>query len=117
MAQNDFYIFHQEIANNISMASSFTSDPYDINRVKGLTVQFFWENGSSPVGTMDIFASNLQNEASSYQSILSSPVNLSGNMGNQLFNISEPYYKYVKIVYTRTSGSGQLSVVLNGKGV
>lgn len=117
MAQNDFYIFHQEIANNISMGSSFTSDAYDINRVKGLTIQFFWENGSSPVGTMDILASNLRDEVSSYSSLLSSPEALSGNSGSQMFNISEPYYKYIKIVYTRTSGDGELSIVLNGKGV
>lgn len=117
MAQNDIYVFHQEIANNIPMNAPFTSDPYDINRVKGLTVQFFWENGATPVGTMDILSSNFRDDAASYSSILSSPEALSGNSGTQMFNISEPYYKYIKVRYNFTSGNGQLSISINGKGV
>lgn len=117
MAQQDIYVFNQEIANNISMASSFTSDPYDINRVKGLTVQFFWESGSTPVGTMDVLASNLRDEAASYTSVLSSPVNLTGNTGVQFLNFTDPFFRFIKVVYNRTSGSGQLSIILNGKGI
>jgi hypothetical protein len=95
------------IVQNISMAS------YDIS----------W-SGSTPVGVITVQVSNTyqQNADGSVRVagnwttlVLSAATPVSGNTGNGFVDVDATAGYAIRCVYTPTSGTGSLNVVLNGK--
>lgn len=54
------------------------------------------------------------NVITNWTTVLSQALNAPDNM---IANIADVSYRWVRVVYTRTSGSGNLLVQLNGKGI
>ena len=89
-----------DISNN--MGSSFFSLPGNVTNVSGYSIQAVWTNGSSPIGTMSLQASN---DSVNWSDIPNSSLPVAGNADNNIFNVSKhAYYNFVRLKYIRTSG-------------
>lgn len=116
------------VINAQSMGTSLTSD---VTVLQGLTkgnYQVVWSAGSTPVGTIalqfsDDYSINngVVNNAGTWTtatfSLAGVPVSsapVSGNTGNGMIEFTTAAYAS-RLVYTRTSGSGTMSVTIVGK--
>lgn len=81
-------------------------------------------SGTSPVGAITVQVSNSYSQdaegnvknAGSWTTLsLSSAANVSGNTGNGFIDIDATAGFAVRLVYTRTSGTGTLNVIASGK--
>jgi len=104
-------IFNITLVNNVSMSTSITSPSIDLSNVQGFAMHAFWDG--SPAGTFHLEASDDDVHWAIYQdSVVSLPV-----AGNQIFyNVSLTHFDKVRLVFTRSSGSGDLTVLMNAKG-
>lgn len=66
----------------------------------------------APVGTLVVQASN---DGTNWSDIAGASASISA-AGNGMFNFITTAYSYIKVVYTKGSGTGALSVIANGKG-
>jgi len=99
------------------MAASINSDAVLIDQIYGYAVQCVFTG--SPVGTLKIQTSCdiLQGtEVVSTWTDLAGATFAVSAAGNASFNYDAQYYQYFRVVYTRTSGTGALSITYNGKG-
>lgn len=95
------------------MGVTFQSLAGNVTNVSGYSIQAVWSNGSSPVGIMSLQASN---DDLNWSDIPNSSLPVSGNSGNNIFNVSKnAYYNFVRLVYTRTSGDGILYISMVSK--
>jgi len=108
--QQPYHLFNDALIDAQSMSSDITSDPYNINEAISFSVQAIWSNGSSPVGDFVLQGSN---DNSTFTDLTSGSV--SGNSGSILINVEKPAYAWIRLFYDRTSGSGTLTAIVNGK--
>lgn len=89
-----------------------------------LSYDISWSGGSTPVGVMSVQVSNSYSQnadgsvrnAGSWTTVaLSSPTNVSGNTGNGFIEVDLTGAYAVRLIYTRTSGSGLMTAIANGK--
>lgn len=110
-----------------SMAGSFTTDAVNLISIYAYAIQVSWTAGSTPVGTFKLQASNDAGDNGSGQGV-SLPVNftdvtnsfqsISGTPGSIMYDINACAYRWVRLVYTATSGSATVSdATVNVKGV
>jgi hypothetical protein len=101
----------------VSMGADATSEGILIDQIFGLSFQCVYTG--SPVGDLYIQAScddvAKPELATTWTNISGATVAISA-AGSTLFNIDKPYYKFVRVFFDRTSGSGALTVTYNGKG-
>lgn len=95
-----------------SMATSLTSTSTEIKEYKGYAIQAVWSAGSTPVGSTKLQVS-LDN--TTFTDVTGSDLAVSGNSGSNFYNVELANYPYVRLVYTRTSGSGTLNVSISAK--
>jgi hypothetical protein len=110
-----------------SMASSFATDAVNLISIYAYSIQVVWGGGSSPVGTFKLQGSNDAGDSGTGQGvtppvnftdITSSPQSISGAPGSILFDVTECSYRWVRLVYTATSGSATISdAMMNVKGI
>lgn len=107
-----------------SMAASITSAPTIIQNMSMVSYDISWASGSTPVGTMSVQVSNTYSQnsdgsvrnAGSWTTIdLSSVPAVSGNSGAGFIDIDEIAAYAIRLVYSRVSGSGTMTAVINGK--
>ena len=94
------------------MATNITSTPIDLSNVQGFSIQAYWDN--APTGSFHLEVSNNDGATwSIYQdSVVAIPV-----VGDQIFwNVSEVHFDLVRLIYTATSGTGNVTVWINCKG-
>ena len=96
-----------------SLGASFDSASFLVERMSGFALQAIWSDGSSPVGTLKLQASN---DDSNWEDITGATFSVSGNSGHSMINVAEVFYTYVRAVYTRSSGSGNLLFRIQNKG-
>ncbi len=108
------HLFNVKTFDAADMSTSLDGDIINIQQANGYAIQIVWANGSSPVGEVDVQASN---DGVTFVSILPSVFAISGNSGASLLNVEDAKYGFIKVVYTRTSGSGDLTVHVNAQGV
>lgn len=116
-------------ANTGSMGASITSAPTIIQKVSMISYGLAWSAGSTPVGTASIQVSNdyalnaagVVANAGTWTTInfnhggsSVSSIAISGNTGNDMIEVSTGAYA-IRLVYTRTSGSGTLAVTITAK--
>lgn len=95
-----------------SMGADFQSDPINVAAYIGISLQAIYTG--SPVGELVIQASgSVTNRAadidpSSWIDIGNDPV---ASAGTSLFNIRTPFYKWLRIIYRRTSGTGTVTTI------
>lgn len=96
-----------------NLSASFNSDKGNVTNARGYSIQAVWTGGGSPVGTMSLQAST---DGTNWSDISTSTLSVSGNSGNNIFNVKDVYYNFVRLVYTRTSGTANVSITLISKG-
>lgn len=106
------FSINEQIVINGDMSGDVTSDAQEIKEVKGYAIQAIWSAGSTPVGSTKLQASL---DGTNYTDIDGSSISVSGNSGSNFYNIELANYPYVRLVYTRTSGSGTLNVSISAK--
>lgn len=112
-----------------SMAASITSAPTLLQSLTMVNYAVVWSNGSTPVGTISVEASNdcvVSSEGGvsggtwntlplDLNGVTVTSIPLSGNSGNGMIDIDGLAAYAVRLVYTRASGSGTLAVTVTGK--
>lgn len=111
--------FNFTLIDNVAMTSDIDSTPIELNSIVLLSLQAVWTG--SPVGVLNLQATNYPSNQSSnivttWTNITLSDVDINGP-SNTLYNLSEMGYNRLRLVYTRTSGTGTLTVTANGKGM
>lgn len=108
-----------------SMGASFNSDPQELFYFYSYSVQIAWSAGTSPVGAFSIQASLDYNpggnlvggdgtplNAGTWTTVTGSSQAISGTPGNILYDVVQCSYRWMRVAYTRTSGSATLSEAL-----
>jgi hypothetical protein len=108
--------FNYTLVNPTAMTTDITSPTVLLNSILLLSIQASWTG--APVGTLKLQASNdLENSPTqAWSDVAASSFNVNG-AGDILYNLSEIGYCRMRLVYTRSSGSGTLRVTANGKGI
>jgi hypothetical protein len=92
------------------MSGDLSSSAIDISDISNYAVQFSWV-GTAPVGSVNVLISN---DGVGFD-LLASAKSLSGNSGTLIIKDSDTGYKYVKAIFTFTSGVGSLNASISGK--
>ncbi len=113
MAKN--VLIPYRIVNAASAAATVTSGSTSIRFLDNVGVSVQWSGGSSPVGVYTVEASvdgliwkTLADDAATTASV-------SGASGSYLLKFSNCAFDRLRVVYTRTSGSGTLDAYIMGK--
>lgn len=105
------------------MSGNITSTVTIIQNTSQIGYDISW-SGSSPVGAITVQVSNsyTQNVDGSVKTAgnwttvtLSAATNVSGNTGNGFIDIDATGAYAIRLIYTRTSGTGTLTVFVAGK--
>jgi hypothetical protein len=105
------------------MAASITSDVTIIDNLTMIGYDVSW-TGSSPVGSMSVQVSNTYSQnadgsvrdAGNWTTLtLSSAAPVSGNSGNGFLDIDATGAYAIRLVYTRTSGTGTMNAKICAK--
>ncbi len=107
-----------------SMAASITSEVTIIQKLSMISYDISWSAGSTPVGSMTIQVSNTyrQNsdgtvaDAGNWTTLtLSAATPVSGTTGNGMIDVDATGAYAIRLVYTRSSGSGTMSATISAK--
>lgn len=95
---------------NQSLAASFNSERTNVLHKDRILYNLTWSNGSSLNGTIKVQFSNDddENNATWYDLDFGSTISLTGTSGNHQILITMATFKYVRLSYTYTAGSGDL---------
>jgi hypothetical protein len=136
MAKNTLVRWHPTLWTNASLAASVTGPASDISYVDNISVQIIV--GAGATGDFAVqFANTVDNTAVGtgtnwYRQPASSdwvtiaaydgtntviPVSLSGSAVNILLNYPLIAHSFMRVIYTRVSGSGTANVWINGKAI
>lgn len=97
-----------------SLGASFNGNALRVLDHTGFSIWLKW-TGASAAGTFKLQAGVANGTPSSWEDISGASVVAAG-AGQALFNISNAYYSHVRIVFTRTSGTGTITeAVICGK--
>ena len=102
-------LFDTKFIDAVSMSTDITSSSYDIGEVQGYSAQAVWTAGGAPVGNFVLRGSNNGTDFTDIGSY-----NVAGNTGSILVNVEFARYAYLQCFYQRTSGTGTLTVQVNG---
>ena len=91
--------------------ATLTSLVTDIRYQDSVCAQAVW-SGTTPVGTLDIQGSLDQ---TTWTSIVSPAAAVTGNTGSLLFDLFALSFPYIRFVYTKTSGTGSLTIKVGAK--
>lgn len=107
--------------------ATLTSTGIDLISAYAFSIQVTWSGGSATVGTFKLQASNDPGDNGSGQGVsqpthwtdvTSSSQAISGTPGSIMYDVTECAYRWVRLSYTNTSGTGTIqTAVLNSKGV
>lgn len=109
-------IYGYQAFNAVDISSSQTSAEIEVGQEDYGSIYVFW-TGSSPVGALTVQAKNGTN--GTYRSLdFGSAISISGASGAHDLILNELPFTHLKLVYTRSSGSGSLTanVTLKSKG-
>lgn len=101
------------------MSGDVTSSAVDVRYLDSAALQAVWSNGSTPVGVLTVQGSVNYGQpgvTAAWTTIsLSATLNVSGSSGSAIADLTQITYPYVRMVYTRSSGSGSLDIWVSGK--
>jgi len=112
-----------KIADNIDIATSFTSQGINLISIYAYSIQAV--HSGTAAGTFKLQGSNDPGDNGSGQGvsqptnwtdISDSPQAVSG-AGSVLWDVTECSYRWVRMIYTATSGTGTLNAIINTKGI
>lgn len=104
-----------------SMGASFNSDPINMKTLHDAGFQINWANGDTPVGTIAVQVSLDKTIWTSIglqavDGTIASTVAVSGDTGSHFISVLTIPSAWMRIVYTRTSGDGELTSKVIRKG-
>lgn len=111
------------VITNGSMAASITSKPTIIQKLSMIGYDISW-TGTTPVGVMSVQVSNTYAEnvdgsvktAGNWTTLtLSTTPTVSGNTGNGFIDVDATGAYAMRLVYTRTSGTGTMNATITAK--
>ncbi len=115
--------FDYLVGDDISMAASFNSNPIKTDRFNKVGIHAVWATGSSPVGdftlqiTNDIgyrHADGTVSGLTNWTTVTDTTAAAGGAAGSQYWDL-ETAARWVRVVYTRTSGSSTVDIRAHGK--
>jgi len=110
----------KDILSSQSMGASFTSKGVDISKIDLLSIQAVWTGGGSPTGDFIVQVSNDDVALSTpdqagnvvnWSTYPSSTISITTD-GDLTYNIANIGYRWVRLKYTRTSGTGTIDAKL-----
>lgn len=111
------------VITNGAMSANITSKPTIIQKLSMIAYDISW-TGTAPVGVMSVQVSNTYSEnadgtvknAGSWTTLtLSTSPAVSGSTGNGIIDVDATGAYAMRIVYTRTSGTGVMNAVICAK--
>jgi len=111
------------VVTNGNMASTITSAPTIIDQLSMIAYEVSWV-GTAPVGTVSVQVSNsyaqnaagVVSNAGNWNTLTLSSVPLvSGNTGSGFIDLEQLSGYAVRLVYTPTSGTGVMNVIVSAK--
>jgi hypothetical protein len=104
---------------SLDMSANITTEPTNVQYSDNVGLFFTW-TGSSPIGTVYVDVSNDKvsgdNEPTNWATLdFGSTVGITGNADTGLININQVPFSWLRVRYTRTSGSGTLTINLTTK--
>lgn len=117
------HIKHYKMLSAVDISSSQTSDKTNVEPVDQATIAVNWSAGSTPIGVITIEASNssdieFNQSAETWLELdFGVAINVSGNSGNHQIIFDSLPFRYIRIKYTRSSGSATMSATLQAKSV
>ncbi len=112
------------VITNVSMGASITSEVTIVNKLSMISYDISWTGGSTPIGVMSVQVSNTYSknangsvrDAGNWTTLtLSSTTNVSGNTGNGFIDVDATGAYAIRLVYTRSSGSGVMHATISAK--
>lgn len=98
-------------------AATVSSLPMDCNQIGLAAIQAVWTG--SPVGSIFLEISNDETNTQSaivnWSTYTGSAQAVSG-VGNFTWNLNWVGYRWIRVTYTKTSGTGTLGAIFSGKG-
>lgn len=123
MASRPIFTPHSVITNG-SMAGNITSEVTIVQNLSMIGYDVSWAAGSTPVGVMSVQVSNTYRQngegvvqvAGNWTTLtLSTTPTVSGNTGNGYIDVDATGAYAIRLVYTRTSGSGTMNATICAK--
>lgn len=105
MAKNEAY---SQLTASGSLGADFTSDTINTERNDLIGIQIVYSGGGSPTGTFILQASI---DGSTWSTVTGSSVAITTD-GNTLYTITDICYRYLRVNYTRTSGTATINIYL-----
>ncbi len=112
------------VITNGDMSASITSAVTIIQKLSQISYDISWTAGSSPVGVMSVQVSNTYSQDSSgavknagnwTTLTLSATPSVTGNTGNGFIDVDATGAYAIKLIYTRTSGTGTMNATISAK--
>lgn len=97
------YASSDVMVNAQSMGASFNGTAKQLV-VTGFSIQSVYSG--TPSGTLKLQGSN---DGTNYDDVPSASSALTGSAGSSLWNLSNIYFKYIRVVWTRTGGTGSVT--------
>lgn len=116
------FIAQFPLLTNVSMAASVSSSPINIQQMSYVGFDVSWTG--TPVGTFSVEVSNTYKQsgegvvlvAGNWTALtLSAVVSATGTSGNGFIDIDGVSADWIRLTYTRTSGTGSLSATASAK--
>ena len=108
------------VIDDVAMGANINGKATDVSRRDEIFYDVEWSAGAVPIGAMTFEWSDTNDVNSIWKPLdFGQPISITGNTGNHQVLISKVNFKYVRPVYTRTSGDGTLKVGIrsSAKGV
>lgn len=98
---------------SLSMGATGDGTAVNIEDVKNFSAEVSWSGGDgTTAGTFKLQASNT---GSFWDDITGATATVAAGSGNDMIYVPDSSYRYVRIVYTRTGGTGTAQVTYFGK--
>lgn len=122
MSSRPIFTPHSVVTNG-DMSGNITSEPTIIQNLSMVSYDISW-TGTAPVGVISLQVSNTYKQnaagkvsvAGNWNTVtLTSPTAVSGATGNGFIDVDAIAGYAVRVVYTRTSGTGIMNITVTGK--
>lgn len=109
------FAYNKKIYDAASMGATVNSSGVDVSGAFLGSVQAVWSGGGSPVGTFTLEVSNdevsLPSSVVNWSTYAGSAVAIAAD-GDLTYNVANLGYRFVRVKYTRTSGTATLNAQL-----
>ncbi len=104
------------VSSTLSLGASFNTEPSNILFTDNVSIIATW-TGTSPVGVLTVQVSNDSSAApTKWETLtLDGTASVSGNSDNGTINLNQLSYAWLRLVYTRGSGVGSMTIDLTSK--